>query len=181
MTLHIHYPKTEHPLRETYTVVVDGMDLVPGGCDPHTPTPRQQIDALQRLVKIQKAEGWEMWVLFNGEPLEQVEHGGDFLGVRVFFSPTPPQRIPTLLECIRVLKKKDRDALLVTDDAEAETRAKKLDALTMRAQTLKKGHESLFTVPKRTQSRLMRHRTADQRKSTLDQGPDIRDMIDLVE
>jgi hypothetical protein len=181
MTLHIHYPETENPIRETYTVVVDGADLVPGGCDSDSPSPKQQIDVLQRLVKIQKVEAWEMWVLFNGEPLEQVDHGGDFLGVRVFFSPTPPQRVPTLLECIRVLKRKDRDALLVTNDGTAEARAKELGALTLRADTLKKGHEPLFIVQKRTQSRLMRHRTVDRKKSQLDQDPDIRDMIDLVE
>ena len=181
MTLTRFYPESEHPIRDTYTVVVDGMHLLPGETESEELTPRQQIDLLQRLVKIQKAEGWEMWVLFNGDPLDQVEHGGDFLGVRVFFSPTPPQRVPTLLECIRVLKKKNRDALLVTNDGDAEARAKELDAMTLKANTLKRGHESLFTVQKRTQSRLMRHRTVDRKKSELNDGPDINDMIDLVD
>lgn len=181
MTLQIHYPQTENAIRQTYTVVVDGLDMLPGRRESEVLTPRQQIDVLQRLVKIQEKEEWEMWVLFNGEPLSQVDHGGEFLGVRVFFSPTPPQRVPTLLECIRVLGKQKREALLVTNDAQAEERAKDMDTLTLRADTLKKGYESLFTVRKTNQSRLMRHRTVDRRKSQLDQDPDIRDMIDLVE
>jgi len=181
MTHQIHYPQVENPIRETYTVVVDGADLLPGRRETDELTPRQQIDVLQRLVKIQEAEGWEMWVLFNGDPLNQVDHGGEFLGVRVFFSPTPPQRIPTLLECVRVLNKQDRDALLITNDEEAEKQAKELKALTMRADTLKKGYDSLFSVRKGPQSRLMRHRTADRKKSELNDGPDIHDMIDLVD
>jgi hypothetical protein len=168
MTLQIHYPETENPIRDTYTVVVDGMDLIPGRREIEELTPRQQIDVLQRLVKIQEKEEWEIWVLFNGEPLSQVDHGGDFLGLRVFFSPTPPQRVPTLLECIRVLAKQDRDALLVTNDEHASERAKELGAFTLRADTLKKGYDTLFTVRKSNQSRLMRHRTVDRQKSRLD-------------
>lgn len=180
MTYHIHTPETETPIRDTYTMVVDGMELLPGLRESEELTPREQIEVLQRLVKIQEAEGWEIWVLFNGEPLKQVEHGGEFLGVRVFFSPTPPQRVPTLMECIRVLHKQGRDALLVTNDAKAESRARESGALTLRADTLKKGYESLFTVRRNPQSRLMRHRTVDRRKSEDNDGPDIQDLIDLV-
>lgn len=182
MSLHQVYPEVENPTKTTYTVVVDGLYLVPGRADTENLNQRQQIEVLQRLVKIQEAEGWEVWVLFNGEPLGQVEHGGDFLGVRVFFSPTPPQRIPTLLECIKVLNKQDRDVLMITNDLELEERAQELNARTLRADTLKKGYDSLFTVRRATQSRLIRHRTVDRLKSDDERGgPDIRDMIDLVE
>ena len=181
MTIQHHYPQTENPIQKSYTVIVDGMDLLPGKRDSEELTPRQQIEVLQRLVKIKESESWEIWVLFNGEPLTQVEHGGDFLGVRVFFSPTPPQRVPTLLECIRVLAKKDRGSLLVTNDEQAERRARELGASTLRADTLKKGYESLFIVKKGPQSRLMRHRTVDRKKSELNEGPSVNDMIDLVD
>jgi hypothetical protein len=170
---------------DTVTVVVDGKDMCPGKSDEEVLNPRQQVEILQKLVKIQEHEDWDTWVLFNGEPLRQVEHGGDFMGVRVFFSPTPPQRIPTLLECVKVLKAKKRDTLLVTNDETLESRARELGAFSLRADSLKKGYEALFTTRGRPQSRLMRHRTVDRKKSELygedDDQRAIRDMIDLVD
>jgi len=168
---------------EKNTVVVDGKDMCPGKPEGDSLSPRQQVEILQKLVKIQEAEDWDCWVLFNGEPLRQVEHGGDFMGIRVFFSPTPPQRVPTLLECVKVLQQQNRDALLVTNDEKLEERARGLGAYTLRADTLKKGYESLFVTRGRPQSRLMRHRTVDRRKEDLEQEDQrkIRDMIDLID
>lgn len=168
---------------DTYTVVIDGKDLTPGNGEHDELSARERIEVLQKVVKIRKGEGWDCWVLFNGEPLKQVDHGGDFMGVRVFFSPTPPQRIPTLLECAKVLKKKGRDCLMVTNDETLEARARDLGAFTLRGDTVKKAYDSLFATRGRPQSRLMRHRTVDQRKDQLARGNDsaIRDMIDLVD
>ena len=165
------------------TVVIDGKDMCPGKQDEEILNPRQQVDILQKLVKIQEQEDWDTWALFNGEPLRQVDHGGDFMGVRVFFSPTPPQRVPTLLECVKVLKTQNRDALLVTNDEELEARAREQGAFTLRADSLKKGYEAMFVTRGRPQSRLMRHRTVDRRKSQLEEDDQrsIRDMIDLVD
>lgn len=165
---------------DTVTVVVDGKDLCPGRSDDEVLKPARQVEILQKLVKIQESEDWDLWVLFNGDPLRQVEHGGDFMGVRVFFSPTPPQRVPTLLECVKVLKRKKRDALLVTNDEQLEQRGRERGAFTLRADSLKKGYESMFVTRGRPQSRLMRHRTVDRQKSR-DEPRDIRDMIDLVD
>lgn len=183
MTIRSLYPESTQDPCESYTVVVDGKDLVPGKSESDVLSAREQVEILQKVVKIQKAEQWEMWVLFNGEPLHQVEHGGDFLGVRVFFSPTPPQRIPTLLECVKVLKKSKQQSLMVTNDPVLEERASELGAFTLKADSLKKGYESLFISRSRPQSRLMRHRTVDQRKDQLERENDraVRDMIDLVE
>ncbi|MDF3130650.1 hypothetical protein P0Y35_15685 [Kiritimatiellaeota bacterium B1221] len=182
MTIRSIYPESTQEPIDSYTVVIDGKDMVAGRSESDQLSAREQVEILQKLVKIQKSEDWEIWVLFNGEPLHQVEHGGDFLGIRVFFSPTPPQRIPTLLECVKVLSKSDQKTLMVTNDPNLESRAIALGASTLRADTLKKGFESLFVNRSRPHSRLMRHRTVDQRKSQLrdDDGPDIRDLVDLV-
>ncbi|MGA0333570.1 MAG: hypothetical protein ACO3NW_06405 [Kiritimatiellia bacterium] len=183
MTIRSIYPESTQEPVDSFTVVVDGKDMVPGNSETDTLSAREQVEVLQRLVKIRKAEDWEIWVLFNGEPLHQVEHGGDFLGIRVFFSPTPPQRIPTLLECVKVLAKSKEHTLMVTNDPTLENRARALGASTLRADTLKKGYEGLFVSRSRPQSRLMRHRSVDQRKSQFrdNDEPDIRDLIDLVE
>jgi len=161
MTIRSIYPESTKEPIDSYTVVIDGKYLVAGKSDQDELSAREQVEILQKVVKIQKSEDWDLWVLFNGEPLQQVEHGGDFLGVRVFFSPTPPQRIPTLLECIKVLKKTDQPTLLVTNDSELESRAQALGASTLRADSLKKGYEILFSSRSRPQSRLMRHRTVN--------------------
>jgi hypothetical protein len=185
MTIRSLYPESTLDPLDAYTVVVDGMELSVGltGSERDSLSPRDQIEILQKLVKIQQAEEWEMWVLFNGEPLRQVEHGGDFFGIRVFFSPTPPQRIPTLLECVRVLAKQKKHSLLITNDPLLESRARALGAHTLRAESLKKAYESLFTMRSRPQSRLMRHRTVDQRKEELlrEEERNIRDLVDLVD
>lgn len=167
MTIRSIYPESTKEPIDSYTVVIDGKYLVAGKCDQDELSAREQVEILQKVVKIQKSEDWDLWVLFNGEPLQQVEHGGDFLGVRVFFSPTPPQRIPTLLECIKVLKKTDQPTLLVTNDPELESRAQALGASTLRADSLKKGYETLFSSRSRPQSRLMRHRTVNGQQSAI--------------
>ncbi len=168
---------------ESYTVVVDGMALDPNRGQEDVMLPRIQLELLQLLVKIQKREGWPMWVLFNGEELRQVGHGDDFMGIRVFFSPTPPQRIPTLLECVKVLQREGENTLLVTQDERLEIKARKLGAVTLRGDTFKKGYEEMFYVRQRPQSRLMRRRTVEMEKSRLQQhsSDSIRDLIDLVE
>lgn len=161
---------------DEFTLVIDAMALDPNKGQEEVMTPRVQVEILQLLVRIQKTEGWDCWVLFNGDGLRQVEHGGDFMGVRVFFSPTPPQRVPTLLECVKVLKKQRRDVVMVTQDGTLETRAEDLGALCLRGDTFKKGYEDLFTVRHRPQSRLMRRRTVEMERQSA-----VRDMIDLVE
>ena len=167
---------TENLTAEEFTVVLDAKALDPNQGQEEVMSPRIQVEILQLLVKIQRGEAWEFWVLFNGEELRQVEHGGDFMGIRVFFSPTPPQRVPTLLECVRVLKKQNRDVVLITQDPTLEVRARELGALCMRGETFKKGYEDLFTVRHRPQSRLMRRRTVEMERQSA-----VRDMIDLVD
>jgi len=183
MTIRRLCPESTTEPIDSFTVVVDGRDLSAGNAENDSLQPREQLEILQKMVKIQKIEGWEVWVLFVGDPLPQVDHGGDFLGLRVFFAPTAPQRVPTLLECARVLAKSGEHSLLVSNDADLESKALELGASVLRAQSLKKAHETLFTVRSRPQSRLMRHRTVDQRKDRLDRDDDdrVNRMIDVVD
>ncbi len=168
---------------DEFTMVLDAKALDPNRGQEEVMSPRVQLEILQLLVKIQRLEGWEIWVLFNGDELKQVSHGGDFMGLRVFFSPTPPQRAPTLLECVKVLTKKDRHVVMVTQDENVEDRAMKLGALSLKGETFKKGYEDLFAVRRRPQSRLMRRRTIEMEKEHFERHQDsaIRNMIDLVD
>lgn len=168
---------------ESFTVVVDAMALDPNRGQEAVMLPRVQLEILQLLVKIQKREQWDMWVLFNGEELRQVGHGDEFMGIRVFFSPTPPQRIPTLLECVKVLEKEGENVVMVTQDERLEGKARALGAVTLRGDTFKKGYEEMFVVRQRPQSRLMRQRTVEMERSRLQHDADehIRSLIDRVE
>jgi predicted RNA-binding protein with PIN domain len=48
-------------------------------------TPRDQIDILQNLSKVNKSEGLEIHVVFEGEPLRKVDHGNKFDDLTVYF------------------------------------------------------------------------------------------------
>jgi len=164
-----------------FTVVVDGRSLSPVRSGEEFLSPRLQLEILQQLSRIARQEEWTLWAIFAGPELEKVSHGGDFLGVRVFFSPTAAQRAPTLVECVKVLKKKG-EVLFITDDPALEAKAVEGGAVPMRAETLKKSYEDLFAVRQRPQSRLMRRRTEQmQREQDGRGGDDIRDLIDLVD
>lgn len=183
MSYRIYAGGKDTAYEETYTMVLDAKALDPNRGAEEIMTPRVQVEILQLLAKIHRRDPWEMWVLFNGPELPQVPHGGDFLGIRVFFSPTPPQRIPTLMECVNVLQKRGDHVLMVTQDLDLEHRCRGRKVPTLRGETFKKGYDELFIVRHRPQSRLMRMRTTEMEKDRLDrdQQSTIRSMIDLVE
>lgn len=168
---------------DSFTLVIDGKALDPNRGQDEIMLPRIQLELLQLLVKIQKREGWAIWVLYNGEELRQVSHGDDFMGIRVFFSPTPPQRVPTLLECVKVLQREGEKVVMVTQDEVLERKVRELGAVTLRGDTFKKGYEEMFMVRQRPQSRLMRSRNIEAEKSRLQRqsNDSIRDLIDLVD
>lgn len=169
MSYTVLFGEKETHRAETFTLVVDAKALDPNRGVDEVLLPRVQLEILQLLVKIQKRERWPVWVLFNGEELRQVSHGDDFMGVRVFFSPTPPQRVPTLLECIKVLQREGEKAVLVTQDERLEEKARALGGVTLRGDTFKKAYEEMFSVRQRPQSRLMRSRTVEMEKSRMQQ------------
>jgi len=168
---------------DSFTLVVDAKALDPNKGADEIMLPRAQVEILQLLTKIQRAESWNMWVLFNGNELPQVPHGGEFMGLRVFFSPTPPQRIPTLLECVNVIEKRGGKAVMLTQDLALEDRCRARNVITLRGETFKKAYEDLFTIRHRPQSRLMRQRSVEMERDRYerDHQSAIRDMIDLVE
>ena len=49
-------------------------------------SPHQQISVLKRLATFAKREGISMQALLDGKPLRVVADGGDFSGVKVFFT-----------------------------------------------------------------------------------------------
>jgi hypothetical protein len=49
-------------------------------------SPHQQINVLKKLAAFAKREGISIHALLDGEPLRVVADGGDFSGVRVFFT-----------------------------------------------------------------------------------------------
>lgn len=49
-------------------------------------SPHQQISVLKRLASFAKKEGISIHALLDGKPLRVVDDGGDFSGVKVFFT-----------------------------------------------------------------------------------------------
>lgn len=155
----------------------DGGQALPG---------RVQIEILQNLSKIAKEEEWDLEAVFIGEELRQVEHGGDFLGIKVFFAPDQAHR-PQLILDRAGQAMKTGSALVVTNDPNIEERAEDVGASILRANSLKKGYDELFLVYKRPQSRLMKRRSQitqnhlQAEKDRREGGNDIGDLIDLVD
>ncbi len=151
---------------ESGTVVVDacsfgeqpGISLELSG--------REKLELLQNFSRIAEEEEWTTWLLFVGEEMPQVAHGGDFKGMRVFYAPKSTQRIPTLLECVRVLNSKNKEALLISDDPVLEERLESAEATLLHASTLKKGYDC-FQKRRRPHSRLMTHRSRELSRSEL--------------
>ena len=73
--------------RNTRTYVVDGARLVDEKTGRRM-APRDQVQMLNALSRVAKQEGLEIQAVFESDrPLREVEHGGEFNGVKVFYAP----------------------------------------------------------------------------------------------
>lgn len=64
--------------------------------------PRDQVQMLNALGRVAKQENLEMQVVFEGDrPLREVEHGGEYNGVKVFYAPDNEQLVALALKLCR--------------------------------------------------------------------------------
>lgn len=62
-------------------------------------SPRDQLQLLGALSKIQKQEGFRMAVIFESDrPLREVENGGEYQGVTTYYAETAEELIETALK-----------------------------------------------------------------------------------
>ncbi len=111
-------PASGTPRRNSRTYVVDGARLVDEKTGRRM-APREQIQMLNSLARVAKQENLDIQVVFESErPLREVEHGGEFNGVKVFFAPDNEQLVAMALKMCR-----SGNCTLVSSGVTMESRA----------------------------------------------------------
>lgn len=116
--------------------VVDGERMLEG----REVGPGDRFQLLQRLGRFVEREKVRMQVVFSGRPLREVEHGGEFMGIKVFYVEQGQDFSAQFLETVRDASRRGKTVGL-TNDVELEKKIADLGALTIRASTLRKGLE----------------------------------------
>lgn len=111
-------PAGGSPSRNSRTYVVDGARLVDEKTGRRM-APREQIQMLNALARVAKQENLDIQVVFESDrPLREVENGGEFNGLKVYFEADTEQLVATALKLCR-----KNDGMLVSSGVTMESRA----------------------------------------------------------
>lgn len=101
------------------TYVVDGARLLDEKTGRRL-SPRDQVQMLNALARVAKQEGFEIQAVFESDrPLREVDHGGDYNGVKVFYAPDNEQLVALALKLCR-----DAGGSVVSSGVTMESRAR---------------------------------------------------------
>lgn len=114
-------------------LVVDGDRLLDGG-DRAGPVERVQL--LQKLSRFAEREGLSVRTVLGGRPLREVDHGGEYQGVQVFFADSPKSTEEQLTSLVR---RAGRSAVLVSASPGLEAQLMAGGASALRISTFKRG------------------------------------------
>ncbi len=161
-------------------------------------SPRDQIDILKRLARFSEQESIQMIAVFEGNPLRVVDEkdGGDFSGVRVYFTMKKYDRRELIFKHAKKSIRK-ADVMVITPDEELERRIADAGGKTMRASTFKKALEHVKVAGGgdrgggKRNSRRRSRKPRNNREQDGDQRPqqkkngggdtDVSKLIDLVD
>ena len=111
-------PAGAAPRRDSRIYVVDGARLVDEKTGRRM-APREQIQMLNALARVAKQENLEIQVVFESErPLREVDNGGEFNGLKVYFEADTEQLVATALKLCR-----KHGGMLVSSGVTMESRA----------------------------------------------------------
>jgi hypothetical protein len=111
-------PASGSARRNTRAYVVDAARLVDEKTGRRM-APRDQVQMLNALARVAKQENLEIQVVFESDrPLREVEDGGEFNGVKVFYAPDNDQLVAKALKLCR-----SASAALVSSGVTMESRA----------------------------------------------------------
>ena len=81
--------------------------------------PRDQVQILNALARVAKQENLDLQVVFESDrPLREVDHGGEYNGLKVFYAPDNEQLVAMALKLSR-----SADGALVSSGVTMESRA----------------------------------------------------------
>jgi len=120
--------------------IIDAAHLFSGGRGHGRLSPRDQVQALQKLSRFAEKEGIRVQAVFEGKPLREVDHGGDFNGVKVFFA-DKGDKLPDLV--LNIYRKGRRNSpVVVTSNRDIEDAVRGAGGATIRSQTFRKGMDN---------------------------------------
>jgi hypothetical protein len=99
--------------------------------------PREQVQVLQQLARFAEQEKVRLIAVFEGRPLREVENGGEFNGITVYFAEQDTSVNDVIL---KVLKGESRrmPVVVVTADPQFEPKVLAAGGQIMRASTFRK-------------------------------------------
>ncbi|MFH0879852.1 MAG: NYN domain-containing protein [Lentisphaerota bacterium] len=98
--------------------------------------PREQLQVLQQLSRFASQEKVRITAVFEGRPLREVENGGEFSGITVYFA---EQSSAVQEQIVRLFKKESpRAVVVVTSDAQLEKTVADQGGATLRVSTFRK-------------------------------------------
>jgi len=121
-------------------VIIDGPSVYG---HPKTPLgPKEQLGILNKVSNINKKEKWDLDIVFEGEPLKKVEHGGRFDDViTVFFAPSAVHFLDFVTDRAKS-NKRSKKVTVVTSDKDLTERLGKISGVNiMQANSFKKAFE----------------------------------------
>ena len=111
-------PASSSARRNTRTYVVDVARLMDEKTGRRM-APREQVQMLNALSRVAKQEGLTILAVFESDrALREVEHGGEFNGVKVFFAPDNEQLVAMVLKLC-----KSEGCAMVSSGVTMESRA----------------------------------------------------------
>jgi len=120
--------------------IIDGAQVAGPGSSVDRLSPRDQVHVLQQLARFAEKEKISIQVAFEGRALREVEHGGEFQGVQVFFADKQAALQDLILDLVRSGSR--RQVVLVTGHRQLEEKAAAAGAQTLRPSTLRKAMEN---------------------------------------
>ncbi|HEY8241407.1 MAG TPA: NYN domain-containing protein [Kiritimatiellia bacterium] len=117
--------------------VLDGERMLDNrGGDKSGPLERFQL--LQRMAQFAEREGIKLQIVFAGRPLREVANGGSYNGVQVYYA---EQATGIADQLDKLVRRAGRNTIVITNDGQAEARAREFGAYSMRTSTLRKALE----------------------------------------
>jgi len=119
-------------------VIIDGPSVY--GMRQNRLGYKEQLAILGKLSTIQKNEGWNIEIVFEGEPLRKVASGEKFDDVTVHFAPHAEHFLDVVVERAK-LGKKRKTVTVVTSDKDLTDRIGDLGITLMRSTCFRKAFD----------------------------------------
>jgi len=174
-------------------LVVDATSLGLGQKPPKGEqrlSPRDQIDVLQQLSRVNRSELFGVEAVFEGKPLRKVDHGHMFDDIVVYYQEAPKD-VPEFIFSRAKTNAGRKDVTVVTSDRRLEERLAGAGIQTIRTSTFKKAFDkggsggrdggNKRRRPPRRRSEKRNEAKNEQPKKEAPAQDDVSQLIDLVE